>query len=331
MILAQSRGELAAKIGSIWVKHPRAELAFNALDDIREAKRLSDKRCEAGGLTLLAPSRSGKSRTVKQYIASRVVPDCIKRGLLPEGASLDDAIAAQRLVIYVTLESPSSVGALMTDLLVALGDLDPTGGTIKMRRHRVYTLLRENKTELLIFDEIQHLGRELGTTAQKTREAATSVQNSIKKFLLDGFPVCFVGLPEARTKILSDVQIALRIEEEIDFSPLDDADETHVEWVKEFCGRMAAKLYVEGVYDHIVDLVSNDFPECFCDAVNGRLGLVTELIRWATILAFGEGAETLTRAHLARAVDKHLIGKDDVFDSNPFADAELAELPLEAA
>lgn len=319
MIIPRTKGELTSIFNAIWVKHPRADHAFSIFDELRAGKRLSGARKEAVGATLLAPSRSGKSRTVEHYIATRVVPDCIQRGLIPEGVPLDDAVAEQRLVVHITLTPPSSVGGLMTDLLIALGDDSPTKGTVRARRHRVYAHLKKHNTELLIIDEIQHLGRELLMSTPLRRDTASTVQNNIKTFLLDGLPVCFVGLPEARPIIFGDEQIGLRIEEEIDFSPLNYEEAADTTMVQEFCARLAGKLFREGVFDHIVDLVSGNLPECFCGAVNGRLGLVAELIRWATTIAFRERAATLTRVHLAKAVELHLSAIDG-FQINPFAD-----------
>lgn len=320
MIIPRSNGELLARFKAMRIKHPRAEYAFAVFDDLREGKRKCPVGSEQVGATMLAPSHSGKSTTVRMYIEKRIIPDCIERGLMPPDAPLDKALALQRLAIHVTLTPSATVGSLMTDLLKQLGDPRPDKGTVAARRHRVYMLLAKHATELALIDEIQHLGSQMQQGAQKNRDDASTVQNSLKKFMLDGMPIVFIGRPEAKHKIFGDEQVDLRVEEEIDFNPLDYSREDHRKIVRDFCGRLAATMYREGIYDHIVDLVTGDFPECICAAVEGRLGLVAVLVRWATRMALADNAETLTRGHLAAAVDQYLIPKLVTCRTNPFLD-----------
>lgn len=318
MILVRSYDELISKFKRMRIEHPLLKDVHDQLDILRAVKRDSYPGDEQLAAALLADSHSGKSTAVRMYVENTVVNDCIARGMY-KGEDRRTIAHKQKIVVHVTLTPGATVSSLMTDLLKALGDPRPDYGSVRERRYRVYTLLEKLGVELLIIDEVQHLGSVTTAGTATRRENATDVQNNLKNFLIDGYPIMFVGRPEARDRIFGDEQTDLRTEDEISFGPLSMDKEDEWTIFCDFCACLADQMMSDGVLDHVVNLLEGDTPICLFMVSNGRLGLLTKVVRWAIRAAMEEGAKTLTRRHFIAATDRFAARKV-LIERNPFTE-----------
>lgn len=309
-------GEVYSIFRKIWVKHPVADEVFRVCSHLRNCKRFCEPGDEQIAGCLLADSQSGKSRTVRTYISKVVVDDCYERKIFGRDVPREDVLQRQRLVLHVTLSGGATVSSLLTDILKAFGDPAPSRGDVPERRNRVYTYLAFFGTELIIIDEVQHLSTPAPVGPRTRKAEATHVQDNLKGFLLAGYPILFVGRPEARHKILSDEQVDLRVEEEIEFGPMSMTDPGKAKIYTDFVGRLGLHIMKHGIFEN-VDLLDGLIVPKLCTASHGRFGVTTMIVRHACNIAIAAGAPTITEKHLQAATDK-LVRKKKFGTYNPF-------------
>lgn len=110
-----------------------------------------------------------------------------------------------QLVILVETPPDATIKATLTALLRELGCPKPDRGTKESMMTRALTLLTELQTQLIVFDEFQHL---LQTQTPKHRQ---SVIDFIKSLMnKTKIPVVLAGLPEASLVIEADPQLKRR-------------------------------------------------------------------------------------------------------------------------
>lgn len=110
-----------------------------------------------------------------------------------------------QLVVVVDTPPDATIKATLTALLRELGCPMPDKGTKESMMTRALTLLTELKTQLIVFDEFQHL---LQTQTPKHRQ---SVIDFIKSLMnKTKIPVVLSGLPDASLVIQADPQLKRR-------------------------------------------------------------------------------------------------------------------------
>ncbi|MBD9571875.1 TniB family NTP-binding protein [Ensifer sp. ENS08] len=185
-------------------------------------------------------------------------------------------------------------------------------------KRRVYDLMRKCGTELLVIDEIQHLSGDRRRKRSTAVSDATPVTDTMKVMLIRGLvPIVFVGIPEARHHLFGDPQLAERCINELDFKPLDLMKPKERKIFLEYCGRLSLKLHQHEIFEDETDLLNGDIPACLHIVSGGRIGTVSNLVLFASIIAFEQDARCITRDHLVQATDEWAIPKG-VIDYNPF-------------
>lgn len=320
-------GEISARFEEIRILHPAVERLFELCDKLRQRKQNTRERAEQCGGMVFAESHAGKSTGIQMYLETTVVDECYARGLFPKTMGREDVLKAQTLVIYVSLSPDATMGSLFGDLLEALGDPNPHQGTIPARRRRAYHIMRALKVELLIFDEIDHLKTpvQIGVA---NREKAMSVHNQLKKFMKDGFPVLFVGVPEAQEKLFSEKQIKGIVMYSVDFDVLDPKSKECLELYREYVGNMGMSIFEKGLAKEPIILVSKNIYIPLLEACGGLRGYTTRFLVHACEKAFVEGVQ-LERRHLVETADFYtpFLKKSD----NPFRAYDRRKRLKEAA
>lgn len=323
MAIATTNGQILDAFSKMRIKHSLLEKAHQLFDDLREAKRFSIGRPQKFG-ALFAPSQSGKSMSVQIYIETRVVDEVIARGLFPADMDRAEIARQQKLVLHVTLSAKASMKGLATDILRAFGDpASPRGSTQTLFR-RVYDYIRYYGTELIVIDEIQHVADSFtkpGNQPWIGRSGivhSTAVTDTLKTFLLQGLvPLVFIGIVEARHHIFNDIQLASRCYKELDFTALDLADTEEKTTFFEYIGRLGLKLQQHGLFEETTNLLVGDIPPYLHAAAGGRLGMATNIVFAAAIVAREENATKVTREHISQAIDDWAIPLN-IIDHNPF-------------
>jgi hypothetical protein len=322
MAIAKTNGQVLEAFSRISISHPLLEKAHKLFEDLRESKRRSPNQPMKFG-ALFAPSQSGKSKSVRTYIEDYVVDEVIEKGLFPADMDRTEIARQQKVVLHVTLSAKLTMKGLATDILSAFGDPAAPTGTTQTLFRRVFDYVRYYETELIIIDEIQHLADSftkveneawLGRTGLV---GSTAVTDQLKTFLINGLvPLMFVGIEEARHHIFNDIQLASRCYRELDFSALDFADDNERSIFRKFVGRLGLQLSERGLFEETTQLVAGTIPACLHEASGGRLGMATNIIQVAAVIAREANACSVTFEHIAQAIDDWAIPLK-IIDYNP--------------
>ncbi len=323
MQLVTSIGEIIARFNDMRISHPRADSIFDILDAMREGKRKSASGQQPAG-SFFAESGYGKSTILTMYLERRVVDYCLEKGLFAKTKSREDILKEQRLVIYVSLPSSTTMKSLMTSLLVALGDPKPHAGSTDDKIHRADTLMRKLGVELLIIDEVDHLQLPLPRT-NANREKASAAHNHLKNILLKGYPIMFVGIPESREKLFAEKQLARRERYKIKADVLKYTDQKDAELLREFCADLGIILQEKGIMREISDFLSGDILHCLYLAGGGLIGGIVGVVWKACEVAFAQGAPRVERDHLLEATEIYAI--PTLISYNPFVHGARSLVP----
>lgn len=159
------------------IMHPTFRNAQNGLLECFEMSGL-----EGVGCTLLGEPGVGKSRAIR-YLASEVYSR-------PEYQPSETLTPLPILVIKVP--GKPTIKRFIEKLLESAGHLAPSPKSTVSAEMRVNQLIRNQKVQMIVFDEVQHL-------LQKFALVRTHDIMAFIKVLMDehALSICFAGLPEA--------------------------------------------------------------------------------------------------------------------------------------
>lgn len=169
-----------------FVSYPQSMRAIARIREVQEASRACNKGI---GVAILGPSGVGKTTVLKEYIRSYydISPTVGTKPLL--------------FVEVPSTPTPKSLGAAV---LVAMGDQFAHRGSAEEKLSRIVTLLAGLKTELVIFDEAQHLVERRRTPTGATTDWMKNLLNASK------VAVVLAGLKRAQDLLLSNEQLRRR-------------------------------------------------------------------------------------------------------------------------
>ncbi|MEH7847238.1 TniB family NTP-binding protein [Rhizobium laguerreae] len=294
----------------------KAHKCFNKLRKTRR-KIISGEfyGAEAKCASLFAETQAGKTKIVTSYVNGPVVDYCYEVGLFPPDTPRGVVAQLQRKVIYVAVSGTSTLVSLLEDLLRAFGDPRPEKGTLGQKKQRILTYIKEFGTELLIFDEMNHL--KIGASSGTVQSEATRVHNTLKDFLLGGCPVVFVGTAEAEKKVFSDLQIRARCVDRLFLGPLVSGNATHYESYRQYCALLGLELKRLGIFPERSNFANPLTVAALFEASGKYYGHTTTLIAIAARLAYEEGATKVEWQHLAAAADEYTMF-NKLCKDNPF-------------
>ncbi|MGO6855623.1 hypothetical protein ELI15_17120 [Rhizobium ruizarguesonis] len=320
MELVRELGEIGARITDMRIMTPMVEDIFKKLDALRVCKRNTKRGSPQPAGCLFAESQYGKSEAIIMYIERQVVDECFDRGLFPRDTPREDVVELQKLVLHVSLPENATVKSMLMWLLTALGDLAPASGTVQQQVFRAHKLMERLGTELIIFDEVNHL-KTPRSFATATEEEAHSVHNHLKGLLIRGYPIMFVGIPDAEVKLFREKQIKRRIMYRVKPRLLVYARKEDKAIFANFCMDLSISLVEKGITEEYSDFSSNRIVACLFEASGGLLGGVVRIVWNAAELAFEDRSRCIELRHLSEAVENLAV---DVFCSeNPFARLEM--------
>lgn len=114
-------------------------------------------------MLMVAPPGSGKTATVACYIAEY------------EKQTADEDSGVR----YVVLDSKVTIGGLLSNILEALGDPAPTRGRVSELALRAHKIMRRDRIELLVIDEMHHVLPE--HTSVRIQEATDTLKTLMTK------------------------------------------------------------------------------------------------------------------------------------------------------
>ncbi|MGG0940326.1 TniB family NTP-binding protein [Brevibacillus centrosporus] len=172
--------ELANRIINLYVLHPKVEEIWATLDSIRFHR--SKKKSAPRHLFIVGQSGVGKSEMLKKYVEHN--PGYIH--VDEEGTEYDI-----KPVVFMELPNPFTILEFYQTIIKALGAPPITGvpriGDVK---RRVFTLLKHQKVEMLILDEMSYIKNTKYVKSSDSMEALKHVSNEA------GISIVCVGTPD---------------------------------------------------------------------------------------------------------------------------------------
>lgn len=293
----------------VW--HDAFKTGLAKLQQIHERSKTTG---HASGLMITAPSGVGKSRLISHF-----------KSLHPPVEEKDRI----RIPVLVVETPPiPTVKGLVGEIQIALAG-NTIGGTTEFQTHRVRTLLRELKVEILIIDEFQHfVDRKLLNEFGKAADWLKSLINAAN------IPVVIFGLPRSVQVLEINEQLRRRFSSRYQMRAFDFEND---EQRKEFKGVLKGIQKVLPLKCE-TNLHEHNLALKFYFASDGIFDYLIKIIDGALEVAETADLNTLTMSMLAEAfVNKvwdecpeHLNPFSEKFinrhltqSGEPFAPAEL--------
>ncbi|WP_047237041.1 TniB family NTP-binding protein [Chromobacterium subtsugae] len=198
----------------------------------------------------------------------------------------------EKPIIVASIPLPSTIKALYSELLMALGAGFPERGSIEEKRIKLLELLRRCKTRLIILDEFQHL------VERGTRPRIEAVADAIKTLInQSGIPIILVGIPSALSVLEYSTQLAGRFPLRSHIRPFD--------WLNRPQEFVKLLTYYEKAlpFDMPSGLADDWNPARIYLATGGYFRLFTSLIREAARTALMQDSPRIEVEHLATSFD----------------------------
>lgn len=295
---AQYNCAVANKIANfkiINVAYP-PQVLFHSRCDYLQKLGLANKGKPQMGLRMLAPSGSGKSTAALEYKAM------VERRTPPTDTFVP--------VVYLALDSASTSKRLMVQILHALGDPLAERGTEQALRKRAIDYLRRLGVQLLIIDEVQHLG--FRSTAK------ADVTDALKSFLDAGVtPIVFVGTEDARKMFESNLQLNGRLLAPLDMPKLEPSKSEDRSLFASFVWGLCEGMTEHKVLKTCPSIVGEGVLGPLMEVTDGVVGRVARLFEVAIEIAIRRGGNTLEVADLSLAVDRWALPQNFA-KRNPF-------------
>lgn len=171
---------LANRIINLYVVHPKVQEIWTTLDSIRFHR--SKKQSAPRHLFIVGQSGVGKSEMLKKYVER--FPGYIH--IDEEGTEYDI-----KPVLFMELPNPFTLLEFYQTIIKALGAPHTIGvpriGDVK---RRVFTLLKQQKVEMLILDEMSYIKNTKYVNSSDSMEALKHVSNEA------GISIVCVGTPD---------------------------------------------------------------------------------------------------------------------------------------
>lgn len=174
--------EFAARIGNLYVEHPKIKSIWSRLDAIRQHRKLISTDDSPRHIFVLGESGVGKSRMAKRY-ANKNQCSPIK---YEDGTECDI-----KPVLYLELPDPFTIAEFYQSIVKALGAPQLIGSPkIGEIKRQAFTLLDKQKVEMILIDEMNYILTSKRVSIEEAMEALKHVSNTSKVSL-----VC-IGTPE---------------------------------------------------------------------------------------------------------------------------------------
>lgn len=282
-------------------------------------------------------------------LAGNVEPDCILIwGVTGAGKStLLDAYAKkyERFetdyvtkvpVLKAVIPAPATVKDMVSKLLQCLGDPAYDKGTTGSKTIRLFSLLKDCQTELILLDELNHL---FDRDSEKLLKTAS---DWLKCLIVETkIPIVAFGLPTSEFVLSKEnnEQLSRRFSQSLylkpftwvaDNQPIKDSQSADGDMFRNFLFVLDEKLPLLSSSD----LANKQTASRVFYATDGIIGYVIKLVRGALQIALKQEKESISIDMLATSFDKHIKydkpGKVNPFISDNFSTLDVPDLSREA-
>lgn len=281
--------------GTVRIPHPAQERFIKAFDRAR-LMGVASGSARKFAIACLAPSGSGKTTGIETFASRAALNRPIVQGL--PGAP----------VVHVPVDNGCTNRRLWA--LVLEAHYDPPGrGTEETFRSRAYVTMRRAGTEMVVFDEVQHLLRS---------PSARDVTDTIKRILDDGVvSLGLVGTLDALPLIQKNVQLANRMIAPASLAPLDARSAADRADFASFLLKLDNFMVANGIFTTASGLHDARIVRCLFVISNGVIGIAVNLLRQAVINAVERGACRIEPFDLSKVTENWAL-PTNVCAANPF-------------
>ena len=282
-------------IETILVPHSGFTEAHNQMKQLYE---ISGAVTKPVGKPLIAPSRTGKSRVIEEFV------NCHPRSRVADGLIVP--------VLSVKVPSKPTVKGLVEVLLSALEDPKAHVGTEINKTNRLKKLLSKTRTRVMVLDEFQHF------VDKSSMKVQHHLSDWLKIFLDDsGVALVVVGLESSMAVLEQNEQLQGRLLAPVRLSRFDWNDETQR---TEFVAVLRSFESVLRNYVDLPEMANANMGFRLYVATGGLIGYLTKLLDQLVWNAVTSNSTTLTLQDFNKAFKDSIAGDQDAKSSagNPF-------------
>jgi hypothetical protein len=268
-------------LSTIFIPYPRQTAIMERIEALRCAT-LGKRGVPLPGLRLSQVSQAGKSKTLERYIEE-----------LHTRMQVEGQPANPHRVLYIGLKRRVTVKMLYQHILMKLGDPHASHGNVEILSQRAEEFVRKFGVELLIVDEVQHLGN--------TRKDSSDVADELKTFMDSGLvPVVFSGNEKSRAFFEENNQLTVRLGIPLELSPI--SAKSDVALFKAFCLRLDEAIAQAGATRGPSNFKDGKILSGLLAASNGHIGRVCRIVQAALAHAARRDADFIEVHDLSFAI-----------------------------
>lgn len=255
--------EMAERVSNIYIDHPKVKTIWGIMDSIRGHQKMGGRNNSPRHMFIKGQSGVGKTQMGKRYAE-------MNRGYVytdKEGTEIDI-----KPVVYMELPAPFTILELYQEIVKALGAPHLSGRpTIGEVKRQAYTLIQNQKVEMLIFDEVDFIFESRHVTPNEAMESIKHIANTAQVSLV------LVGSPASEEILKGKFQYFRRY-------PTSKLDR-YIEYNKDFC-ELLSNIEEQIKPFECIGLGDKQtgIPDILYHASKGLVGILTPIIQEAYIL-----------------------------------------------
>lgn len=303
---ARAIREAIARLDNTIVFYPAMK---NAIDGLIECISWSQFNKEPVGAVLVGTGGMGKT-TICNMLVKNFPPQVIET----------DFTNVQTIpAFYSSVPSPSTIKSLAVNLLESLGDPFPKKGSANVLTTRLYKLLKQCQTKMILLDEFHHLLLEGSATEKRTHKICNWLKSLINN---TGVMVCLIGTPSCEALVNFDSQMSRRFMHRYRLTLLDAGTTIAPGPLGGFLRALSKKYVKELALEGMLDFQNHHHIQQMLAATSGNPAFIVALIKKATAEAMIGGRNVVVAEDFAVAFDTGITASVAEFDVNPFRMSE---------
>lgn len=290
------------RLDNVIVTYPTMAAAYKGL---LECITMSDTSKEPVGAVLVGVGGMGKT-SICNMIMNQFPAFTIHNELSTVNA---------RPAFYSSVPSPSTIKSLAVNLLESLGDPFPKKGSAHVLTGRLYKLLEQCQTKIILLDEFHHLLLEGSANEKRTHKICNWLKSLINN---TGVMVCLIGTPSCEALVKFDSQMSRRFMHRYQLSLLDEGTSIAPGPLGGFLRALSQKYVKELNLDGILDFQSRFHIQQIRAATAGNPAFISALLKKAIAIALIGRRNTVDQEDFALAFDTGITISVAEIHKNPF-------------
>ncbi|TVY09094.1 TniB family NTP-binding protein [Paenibacillus cremeus] len=293
-----SKEEKLKFVEGIRIIHPQFQKAMRYIE---EAHHESSYTTDPLSLLIFGNSGCGKTTLFETYI---------KKHDQVTNTVVDGIRSTNRVILHASIPSPATHVTVTERLLKQLGDPYPSKGTVGQKDLRLVNLIKSNKVQLIMLDEIQHfIDKDKEKVIHKVSDWFKSLINQTR------VPVVLFGLEEAQQVLDANEQLSRRFPVRMNIKPFGFKSPKEIEEFRRLMHEIDQQLCK--VFTKPSLLGDEEMCERMFYATNGSIDSIMKLIRRSAKEVIERDGECIDLMDLARAYERYTHVKMDKA-VNPF-------------